>query len=304
MYDGPSPYWHGLYPFARLCLNPIVWGPGGLSNYRNLIPIQRAINEIGAGTLDTVRKAVNPQVVSKAGVVAQDAWDKFYPDKPGGKLLLGAMGVPAQDVKYMTPPELPGYVAQFAMYLMSSFRESAGSLDTTQLAKKKQVPSPDTIEKFQEQLGTPLKLEGRYVERFLCDAGMQAVSNVIQFFTTKQRIRILGPKGQTMSDYMFDPDNMIPAGMRREEFHRYLSIYIQQGSLDGRTRERDKQEALILAKLGLISTQDLFRKFYYTEGQIADMVKEMSAELGAAPQQQGGGRTPRTPKEKKQGANI
>ena len=26
MYDGPSPYWHGQYPFGELILDPVVWG--------------------------------------------------------------------------------------------------------------------------------------------------------------------------------------------------------------------------------------------------------------------------------------
>ncbi len=49
VYDGPSPYWHGLYPFACLRLRETPRSFYGLSEYRNQIPLQDAINEIGAG---------------------------------------------------------------------------------------------------------------------------------------------------------------------------------------------------------------------------------------------------------------
>jgi hypothetical protein len=218
------------------------------------------------------------------------------------------MGNPKSDLHYLEAPQLPQYVAQFASYLMTAFREQAGSLDTSQLTKKKQVPSPDTIEKFTDALGIPLKLESRYIEKFLCDAGAIAVPVIIQFFTTRQRMRLLGPHGAMIQDFNIDPDNMIPAGMRREEFHKYLSIYIQQGSLNGTTRERAKQEALVLLKLGVISRQEVLRRFEY--GNIGKILAEIKEEQGMAQagkaltQLMGGagGRAPRTQGAKKSGA--
>ena len=42
LYDGPSPFIHGLYPFAMLRLNPVFYSFWGLSKYRDLIQIGRA----------------------------------------------------------------------------------------------------------------------------------------------------------------------------------------------------------------------------------------------------------------------
>lgn len=119
MYDGPSPFWHGLYPFTMLQLNPCVWSPGGISKYRRLIPQCQATNSIGAGVEEAVKRALNLNVVGKRGAMAEVVWDAFQPAKPAQKILMNPIAQPG-DFRYMDPPNLPPYIGEFLRYLVET----------------------------------------------------------------------------------------------------------------------------------------------------------------------------------------
>jgi hypothetical protein len=259
LYDGPSPYWHGLYPFAQLILNPHVWGPGGLSAYRNLIPIQRAINEIGAGVLDLVRKAVEPQMITSDGAMPDAAWDMFSGDMPGGKLKVSAMAGPGS-VQYMTAPQLPPYVQQFMGYASTAFDRLAGSMDMGQLMGKKQVPGGDSIEQYRDSINSAFRLESRYIEPFLRAAGRQAVALIFQYFSKEKRMAMFGADGITIEDFDYKPDTMVPWSMPKEDHWRKFSLLISQGSLHGAQRDRDKMASMSLFRLSGISRAEMLRR--------------------------------------------
>jgi len=277
MYDGPSPYWHGLYPFAQLNLNPVVWGYGSLSRYRDLVPLNKAINEIIAGIHELIRRALNPQLITREGAIAKAAWRNFFQDRPGDKLIMNKMANPNQDLRYANPPQIPSYVYTMLMqYLVPEFEKMAGFLDIAALTKKNQIPGGDTIEQMKDAMQTQLRLESRFIEQFLIDAGQLALSNVFQFFTAKQRLKILGPDGVTYQDYDFDPDNMKPWTEPKEEHWKNFSLTVAEGSLHGASRDREKQMAIALFKGGVISRRELLRKLGW--GNIEAIERELEEE--------------------------
>lgn len=296
MYDGPSIFWHGLFPFAQLSLDPFVWGPGGLSAYRNQLPLNKSINEIGAGINDVVHKAINPQMLSKDNAVSDAAWNKFFPDMPGGRLRMTAMSNVMQDLRYMDPPNLPSYVFQFLeSYLIQTFDRRSGRLDVTGLGRKNQVPGGDTIEQMRDTMQTQFRLESRYVETFLKDAGIQVVSNIFQFYTAAMRMRLLGPNGLTMADFDFDPSTMVPNTEPKEDHWRLFSMQVAQGSLHGAAKDRMKQVAISLFRMNGISRREMLRRLDFTDSDIDRVEEEIARERGAQvqPHATGKGQTPR-----------
>lgn len=299
MYDGPSMYWHGFYPFVKLVLNPITWGPDGFSKYRFLKPIQDAINEIGAGTLDTIKKAVNQTVITKSGVVRPTAWQRFFPDLPGGKLEISPSAQIA-DVRYIDPPNLPGYVFQFGnAYLLPAFDRHAGSLDPSALTRKKQVPGQDTIESMKDSLQAAFRIESRYVEVFLRDAGAQAVALIFQFFTGSQRLRIMGADGLTREDFDYSPGMMTPWSISKESHHKNFEFSVGQGSLHGSSQDRAKQVAILLRRTRDISRKELFRQMNIANGEQIESELQDEMKSGMAPQPTG--RTPRLSRRERTG---
>ena len=304
MYDGPSPYWHGKYPFSMLRLNPTIWSFWGLSKYQNLIPLNKAINEIGAGTMDMIKRALNPQMLAKENSIVKDAFERFFPNMPGGKLKMTNMSDVQRDVRYMDPPQLPAYVFQFFQAVSGEFDRLAGAVDVGKLSNKKQVPGGESIEQMRDAANPAIRLEGRYIEDFLRDTGMLAISNVFQFYTAKRRLRILGGNGLTWQDFDYDPGNMVPDAERREEHWMNFSMEIAPGSLLGTNKTQEKTAAMTLFKLGAISRAALLRKLDLgaEATQIEQEIKKEHAE-GTSPHQ-GSGRTPRQNREQRNGSPM
>jgi hypothetical protein len=290
MYDGPSPYWHGMMPFAKLRLNPVVWSSGGISAYRELKPLNRSLNQIGSGIEGVVKKAVNPVTITRDGAVNPTSWEKFFAGRPGAKLKLTPIANPATDVRFIDPPVLPGYVPQFQQYLIQTMREAAGSLDISSMSKKKQLPGGDTIEQFKDSMTAPRRRQLRNIEVFLEDAGKLAVPCVPQFFSKDQRMRMLGTEGLTTADVDYHPGSMTPWNAMPEEFHKNLAIEIVSGSMHSGSKDREKQMAVVLQRQGAISVRELHRRLEI--GDSDKILKEIQQEhgegLGGAPKKSGG----------------
>lgn len=281
-YDGPSPFWHGLYPFACLRLNPIFWSFWGLSKYRDLLPVNSSMNEIIAGTLDAIKKALNPTVVAKGQSIPRETWNQFFPDMPGAKLYLNnPMANAAQDIQFTQPPVLPAYVFQMlAQYLGPEFDKLSGLMDIAALGGKKQVPGGDTLEQMRDGTQTPLRREGRIIEVFLRDAGMQAVSNVLQFYSKERKMQLIGSKGLTIHDFTGDKNSMIPSEENRFDFWKQFPLTVEPGSMHGGAKDRRKLMFISLAQMGMVSRQRLLRELEIEDISDEELTQQRQALMG------------------------
>lgn len=299
LYDGPAPFWHGLYPFACLRLNPVPWSFWGQSGYRNLMPLNMAINEVGAGVMDMIKRALNPQAITKQGAVSPASWKEFFSDMPGAKLFMGPMANVQADIKYMQPPEIPAYVFNFLLqYLLPEFDRMSNALDVGSLSKKKQVPAGDTIDQMRDSLNTTSRLEERYLEVFLRDTAQQSLSNVFQFYTTSQRLRLLGSDGTTMEDYDLDPGSLVPdRALPKWDHWKNFGVQVMPGSVHGGSKDRTKNYALQLASHGLVPIKYLYQMLEIPNADevYAQLLEEKKAGIAAS------GKASRSPKEKKGG---
>lgn len=300
MYDGPNPFWHGEYPYAMLQLNPCVWSPGGISKYRNLVPLVQSVNRIGSGIDETVMKALNPNVIGRRGALAESTWDNFNPARGGQKVLVQPIANPAVDLRYMEAPNLPSYVGDFLRYLVDTIKKRSGSLDIQGLSRKKQAPGGEAIEQMRDTMSGPFRLEGRYMEAAMVQGMTQVVSNIFQFCTLDERLRVLGADGITWEDFDYKSGDMVPGGEAREDWWRQFAIQIAPGSLHGSSKAQRDQKAFIMAQSGKLSIKGLYEitEFPYPyEQSIAEMKQEH--ELGIGQVQKG--RTPRPKQSLKSG---
>ena len=299
LYDGPSPYWHGLFPFSRLILNPFVWGSGSLSKYRNLLPLSQSINSTVAGIEDSIKKVLNRTLISKRGAVADADWKRFYPDIPGQKLRLTPTANPSTDIQWSPSPDIPQSVFQALIsYLLPQFRTHAGMMDIQGIAKKKQLPGGEAIEQMTDAMPSPHRMESAAIEELLLDSAPQAISNIIQHFTRSERMHILGKDGMTWEDFTWKPDEMIPSGEIKSAFWRQFSLEFERGSLHGGSKDREKQVAISMAAKKLTSIRDMLRRLGYSNpDKILQEIKE-EAEMGFGG---GAGRAPRTTRGQRNG---
>jgi len=216
LYDGPSPFWHGLYPFSRLKLWGVPWCFLGRPLLADTIPIQDAINDSMKDLRLGIKQWVNPDTVYDKNVGSRAFQYAMDPQKPGKKISvnpLGAGGALREPWK-----KLEGPAPQVLQLLLETYRqlntehdELTGVANLQQLLQLRQLPGADTLQKYYEALTPELRQEGRYLEAFLRDVAEMFKFNIFQFETSYRRINILGDAGLALEDFDFDPDVLVPS---------------------------------------------------------------------------------------------
>jgi len=229
VYDGPNPYWHGMYPFEALRLNAVPWQFLGVSELRPLIPLQDIINNTLAGILDMIKKAVNPGFLAPKNAFSDAHLNSIDWSMPGAKGVYSALS-PHQP-QFVPQPQLPSFVLQVLLMAAREMDQSSGIAAVDEAVRKNQVPSGDTLDQIKDSKQTPLRLKGKNIEGFLRTLGQQTISNVFQFYSMKRRMFMVGKEALTFEDFDWNPGSVIPQGTKPEEFARRFVFLIQSGSL-------------------------------------------------------------------------
>lgn len=261
LYDGPNPYWHGMFPVAKLCLDPMPWSLLGNSLTKDLIPLQAAHNETLNGILDHVRKLLRPAVVADKKSVAQGLWERIDTRLPGLKLKTNATA--GKGVEFVSPEPLPDYVFEFLQWLETEMVTHAGTPAMSNLMQLQQMPGEDTIEKMQEAMSPLLRLKGRMMEYFLRDIGEMVKSNFFQFYNMPRRISMLGDAGASFADFDFDPGTMIPA-MSKED-PGYMPELDKRLSRSQRAQWFHKNFTFTITPNSLLAISQISRKLMYLQ---------------------------------------
>ncbi len=217
VYDGPSPYWHGKYPIARLMLWSLPWFFLGISQLRTLKPLQNAINDSIQQHRLGIRRWNEPATVMNTQAVGANFIKLFDIRKPGQKLNAVGTATRLDDVvKTLEGPNPQVMAMNFQMYqeLKKDFESLSGTANLTELMTLRQMPGADTIEKYFEALTPEIRDEGRQIETFIREISPQLLYNTFQFMDSPRRIHLLGEAGLALEDFDLDPDIMVPASPR------------------------------------------------------------------------------------------
>ncbi len=215
LYDGPNPYWHGMFPVTKLCLDPWPWTLLGLGLVHDIIPIQDALNETINGILDHVRKLLRPAVIADKKSVAASVWERIDSRVPGIKIKTNPTA--GKGVEFVSPEPLPNYTFEVLQFLTGEMDYHAGVAGLQSISQLNQMPGENTIEAMQEALSPVLRLKGRLLEFFLREIGEMVKSCFFQFYNMPRRVAILGEAGIAFNDFDFDPGTMIPAMSQQDE---------------------------------------------------------------------------------------
>lgn len=284
LYDGPNPYFHGMYPFTMLRLNVVPWQIYGMSDIKNWINLQDILNQILAGVIDMIKRNVNPGFFAPKNAFSEAVWQGLDFSKPGEKAAYSQSAT--HEPKFAPAPVMPGYVLSVYQAIERTLDQQSGKAFANQLAGKKQVPGSDTLDSMNMMRTTHIRLKGRNIETFIRDGGQLIVPTMIQFYTEKRRLTLLGKDGRVVSDLDWDPGTMIPAGTAPDEFVKQFRFYVQPGSLLNTEKRQKIQDAMILRRGGDLSRKTLFR--IIDEGLDADkeeqeILRERKAMVPALP---------------------
>lgn len=277
LFDGPNPFWHGRFPFEKLCMNNVPWQWHGPSEFRVQIPLQDTINQVFAGVLDIVKKAVNPTMIASDQAFSPSVKATMDQSMPGAQIFYNPNLAPVPP-QLIPPPQLPGYVMDLMVWAMREMDAASGLLDLQAISRMGQIPAADTLESLKEGQQTVIRLKGRYIEEFLRNLGTQAIANFFQFYTVERRIRLLGEDGISFQDIDFDPRNMIPSGQDPSLFAQSFAFQVKPGSSLGSARAN---RAMIMNQLR--AQGDMDRKTLLDAlgfGQLTDQIEANLREEG------------------------
>lgn len=212
LYDGTSPYWHGMFPVARLQPCHVPWSFFGLPLVDTQVGsgLQDGINDLLNAMLDKVRQKNRPPMVGNARV-SEAALRGFDPLNPRARLRTNEqLGTGLQVPEW---GDLPSYTMDLFNTLRQAAHDMTGdsTLDALQAAAANQSFDPESIEAWMNALSPELKLEGRQVELCLRELADMQKANIFQFYDLPRRMIVLGDQGRTLQDFDYDPGNLIPA---------------------------------------------------------------------------------------------
>lgn len=261
LYDGPNPYWHGMFPVAKLSLDPWPWSLLGLGLVHDIIPIQDAFNEMLNGTLDHMRQLLRPGIVADKKAVPESIWQRIDTRLPGMRLKTNA--VAGKGVEFVTPEPLPAYMFEMIKFMAEEMDYHAGTGAMNALMSLQQQPGADSIEKMQEALTPTLRLKGRLLEYFLRDVGEMVKGCFFQFYNLPRRVSILGEAGTTFADFDFDPGSLVP-GMSPDD-DGYVPELDKYRSRSDRAQWYHKNFTFTVTPNSLLAISQISRKLMYLQ---------------------------------------
>ncbi len=285
--DGPNPYWHAMYPFAKLRLIRVPWSSNGQSPLESLASMQDIVNRINGGIMDMIRASIEPRMIAPKAAFAQSVWDSLDPGAPGAKIMYNNNTPKAPE--YPKPPELPAYVLAMKQDVEKEQDASSGAAAISQAVAKKQVPGGDSLDMIMNSRSIPIRFMGRGLSSFLTEIGTMVTANKMQFEDSKSRIRKFGVKGLTDADFEPYYGQWLNKGMEPEAFVRQMVFSIRKGSLLSIEKQDEVTVAFGLRKMGDLSRKGLYRKLGIAasdvekiEGELLEEAKIKTALAGAA----------------------
>jgi hypothetical protein len=208
--DGPNPYWHGLFPVVRFCLEPLPWSLLGAAIVGDLIPLQNALNEALRGLEDGMAQWIRRGVIGDRQSISKSVMDGIDTRKAGLKAYLNN-NVGGQGFQVIDGPNFPNWYLDMLEYFKNEIDEIAGTKGLKEIGKLKQMPSADTLDKFMDALSPVLKTRARSMELALGEVAEMIKVGFFQYYDQKRRFEIIGPDGVSVEDFDFDPETLVPA---------------------------------------------------------------------------------------------
>lgn len=272
IYDDTSIYWHGMFPLAKLTLDPWPWLWLGKAPLKDILPLHKEMQKVMRVFSRHLDRIKRPGMAADKNAIGEKAFNKIDPEMPG--LKLRSNPVNGKPVEMLYEPALDGWVMTYFEALKSGMKELSGAGNTSDIMALNQLPQLDTLETLIAAEGAINRLRSLVIEAFMSEFAMMFLMNTFQFYTQAQRIAILGPQGQTFEDFDYDPGNLIPHDVlppmpdgspapraeRAREFFRYFSYQIAPGSLLNSAAANDRMLYTQLARAGVIDIVTLLEK--------------------------------------------
>ena len=225
--DGPSYWWHGKVPAVKISLDQWAWDFLGYSMTRDLDPLQVSNDTLRRAADDCANARLRPALMYDDRSISKSMMETVDTRTPGTATGVD-FTISNEPIRPILPPQYYD-VPQFIDTMLNrndEYQKYLGGVnDFTAIAKAKQLPSSDTVEKMFELSGPMVTDMSRNMEASLGELGEMIKCLFFEFYTAGRRMQILGPDGLTPQDVeYFDPANLVPERLP-EENPNYQSSY-------------------------------------------------------------------------------
>lgn len=274
-YDGPSPWWHGLYPYPKLTLDPVPWSYLGKAPLWDLLTLNKALNKLLRVYDDWAERLARPDIIADKNSVSQHLVDRTDTRRAGKKFRINP--VAGKGLQIVGPDPLPNDFWKGIEYYEAKIKELSGSQDISSLMKLNQMPSSDSIETILESMSLSWRMRSRVIEVFMREFATMMAYNFAQFYTLPRRLTILGAEGATPQDFDFDPGSLVPDFVDAADFDAHGNITqesMDRGPLEryDRAREFLRQFSFHIAPGSLLAASEIQRKLLYLQLSRAGLI--------------------------------
>ena len=215
--DGPSYWWHGMCPVVPFSMDDWPWEFLGYSAIRDGASLQDSAVQLLRAVEDSANARLRPPIAYDEDSFSKLFMERFDPRQPGQKVPHNLSAGDA--MKILVPPAYYDIPVSFFTHIKDLF-ELIGNLlgvkDLTAIAKARQIPSADAMEKMAEMAGPLMTDMSRTMEASIRLIGEMAKGLFFQFYDAGRRIQIMGQDGTTEEDFDFEPGNLVPSHMPGE----------------------------------------------------------------------------------------
>lgn len=217
--DGPSYWWHGMFPRVKMTLDDWAWEFLGYGMTRDLNSIQNDSNEIRRAVSDSTKGRLRPALQYDDRSIAQGMMEALDVRQPGQ-----AVGVDmTSGQKQITPIldaayyDVPQFVFEGLDKNEQLMKYLSGVNDMDAITKAAQIPSSDTVEKIMDMAGPMVTDMSRGMESGLGQLGEMIKCMFFEFYTAPRRLQVLGNNGITVQDGdYFEPGTLTPSHLPNE----------------------------------------------------------------------------------------
>ncbi len=269
LYDGPSPYWHGLFPCPKLTLDPWPGSWLGKIPLLDLLSPQAELNRTARGISDLFEKNWRPDLIADKNSIAKALMDRIDTRRAGLKLRTNPVAGQGAQIVYPTNDQIITLAMAWMQFLIEEIKRLAGTEELTSLAQLGQIPATETIERMIEAMTPTVRMRSRVMEAFIREVAMIVLSNMFQFYTADYRAAMFGPQGLTLEDADLNPGSLIPSDYGTSELSeaeravRFLSHFryeITPGSMLSAAGVTEKLLYIQLSRMGYMDAITLLEK--------------------------------------------
>lgn len=261
LYDGPNPYWHGLFPIIKFTPDPWPWSLWGCSVVGELKSMQDALNDLINGYLDHCKKLLRPTVRGDKNAVPTAVWNRFDPRLPGQKLLENPNAGKGIQLEY--PEAMPMDIKNMIDFIVGEMDSNAGVINLQSLTQLEQTPAGDSIERLMEAFAPPLRLKGRVLEVALREIGEMVMGLIFQFYDLPRRVAVCGDAGVDLQDFDYDPGTLVPAMSPGDP--NYIDMLDKSRSASNRAAWHRQNFTFQITPNSLLAVSQMSRKLTYLQ---------------------------------------